>query len=260
VPAKRSARRWTLPKDEARRRYVAIGELAALRQIRKDSKQLDRRSIAVGPFARIDANAVAAEEGKTRGAITNLFGSQAAFQVETMELALHAEEQMERLEYPAPRDFATPDEWVDAFFAGESARGPRHGAEPAVDYAFLWALWLSAVPYGIWSEQISGPSMEEYRQGIGRLEDVLAEALDRFDLTLHEGTTLTDLAAATASLIAGAWLNQCLTTRHPSDESAPIQTLLCRSGRLLWRGATEPRTRRAPVRDQQHDRAVDQAR
>ena len=30
-----------------------------------------------------------------------------------------------------------------------------HGSEPTVNYAFLWTLWLSVVPYGLWSEQIS---------------------------------------------------------------------------------------------------------
>ena len=53
--------------------------------------------------------------------------------------------------------------------------------------------------------------------------------------------TLADLAGASASLIEGAWLNQCLTTRHPSDPEEPIATFLRRSGRLLWQGATQPR-------------------
>jgi hypothetical protein len=241
VPAGPSRKRSALPRDEARRRYVEIGELAALRQIHADSERLDRRSIAVGPFARLDANAVAAEDGKTRGAITNLFGSQAAFRVATMELALNAEQQIEHAEYPAPADYASADEWVDAFFAAQSARGPRHGAEPVVEYASLWALWLSAVPYGLWSEQISGPSLDEYRHWVAQLEDVLAGALERFELTLRDDTTLTDLAAAIASLVEGAWLNQCLTTRHPSDASQPAEALLRRSGRLLWRGATTAR-------------------
>ena len=52
---KRPAGRSTLPKDEARRRYVEIGLVAALEQIKRDSELLDRRSTAVGPFARLDA-------------------------------------------------------------------------------------------------------------------------------------------------------------------------------------------------------------
>jgi hypothetical protein len=236
-PSKRS----TLPRDEARRRYVEIGQLAALRQIRADAERLDDRAIAVGPIARVDANAVAAEDGKTRGAITNLFGSQAAFRAKTMEQMLNAEEQLDHVHLPAPADFATADAWVDAFFAAESARGPQHGAEPAVHYASLWALWLSAVPYGVWSEQVSGPSVEEYRHGVALLERVLAEALDRFELTLRDDVTLTDLADAIATLVEGAWLSQCLTTRHPSDASQPVGELLVRSGRMLWRGATTPR-------------------
>jgi hypothetical protein len=48
--------------------------------------------MAIGPFARLDAGDVAAHVGKTRGAISNAFGSQAAFQAETMALALGAAE------------------------------------------------------------------------------------------------------------------------------------------------------------------------
>jgi hypothetical protein len=234
-------RRSTLPREEARRRYVEMGELAVLEQVRKDARRFDEASIAVGPFARLDAGAVAALEGKTRGAVTNLFGSQSAYQAETMALALNTWEFIERLEYPDPAQFATADEWVDAFFTGESARGPAHRAEPEVTYASLWTLWLSAVPYGLWSERASVPSMDEQLQHIQHLEKVLESALARFGLELREGTTLRDLASAIASLVEGVWLNQCLTRRHPSDPSEPISTLLRRSGRLLWLGATVPR-------------------
>jgi hypothetical protein len=236
-PRKRS----TLPREEARRRYVEIGELAVLEQVRHDARRLDEESIAVGPFARLDANAVAALDGKTRGAITNVFGSQAAFQAETMALALSAEDWVGRIRYPEPAAFATAEEWCDALLAGESARGPVHGSAPTVGYATLWALWLSAVPYGLWSERVSRPSLEEQQQHIDRLEEVLAGALDHFGLGLREGTTVRDLASALASLVEGVWLNQCLTRRHPSDPSEPIATLLRRSGRLLWLGATTAR-------------------
>jgi hypothetical protein len=60
-------------------------------------------------------------------------------------------------------------------------------------------------------------------------------------MRLRPGVTLNDLGSATGSLIEGGWLNQCLSTRHPSDPSQPISTVLRRSGRLLWRGATESR-------------------
>jgi hypothetical protein len=233
--------RSTLPKDEARRRYVEIGELAALEQIRRDAEALDRGAIAIGPFARVDANAVAARDGKTRGAVTNLFGSQAAFQAETMALALSAGAWIDRIAYPDPAAFPDADAWADAFFAGESARGPRHGGEPAVDYASLWALWLSAVPYGLWSERVSRPSMEEHARWLERLAEVLAGALDHFGLTLRDGVTVADLATACASMIEGVWLNQCLTRRHPTEPGEPIAGALRRSGRLIWRGATQQR-------------------
>ena len=158
-----------------------------------------------------------------------------------MERALDAGDWIEALEYPAPGDHPDAGAWVDALFTGESARGPRQGGRPKVDYAALWALWLSAVPYGLWSKRVSEPSMEEHLQWVRRLEQVLGEAIDHYRLRLREGTTLTDLAGAVASLIEGAWLNQCLTTRHPSDPSETSATFLRRSGRLLWEGATEPR-------------------
>lgn len=232
--------RSTLPKPEARQRYIEIGELVVLEQIRQDSKLLVDNKIAVGPFARLDAGAAAAKDGKTRGAITNLFGSQAMFQAETMALALSASALIEHVEYPSPADFANPDEWVDAFFAGQSARGPTHGATPTVTYAFLWTLWLSAVPYGLWSEQICRSSMEEHVQWVEQLELVLAQALKHYGLTVRKSTTLTDLACAIASTIEGVWLNQCLTVRHPCEPAEPIATVLCRAGRLLWLGAIEP--------------------
>jgi AcrR family transcriptional regulator len=220
---------------------VEIAQTVVLEQIKLDSERLDGNSIVVGPFARLDANKVAALDGKTRGAITNVFGSQAAFQADTMARALDAGDLIEQIEYPAPGDFPDADAWVDAFFAAESARGPMHGSEPTVSYAYLWALWLSVVPYGLWSEQIARPSMEEYARWLERLEQVLEQALDHFALTLQEGTTVGDLANAVGSMIEGVWLNQCLSTCHPTDPSEPVATAMRRSGRLLWRGATRPR-------------------
>jgi hypothetical protein len=237
---KHKTMRSTLPKPEARQRYIAIAELVALEQIRQDSRLLDEDMIAVGPFARLDAGAVAAHDGKTRGSITNLFGSQAAFQAETMALALSASALIDDIEYPSPVDFPNSDAWIDAFFATQSARGPLHGARPVVNYASLWALWLSALPYGLWSEQIARPSLEEHVIWVRQLEGVFTRALDHYRLTLRAGTTVNDLACAAASLIEGVWLNQCLTTSHPCEPSEPISTVLRRAGRLLWLGATGP--------------------
>jgi hypothetical protein len=233
-------RRSTLPKEQARRRYVELGELLVLEQIKRDSERLDDHAIAIGPFARLDAGAVAAHDGKTRGVISNLFGNQAAFQVETMALALDAGDWLAQISYPDPASFEDADAWVDALMAGESARGPRHGAEPVVDFGALWALWLAAVPYGLWSAEVSRPSLEEHAQGIAQLETVLAGAMDHFGLEPADGMTVNDLACALASLVEGVWLNQCLSTAHPTDPEEPIATVLRRGGRMLWRGATRP--------------------
>ena len=229
--------RSTLPKDAARRRYVEIGVIEALEQIRRDSRTLDARAIPVGPFARLTADAVAARDGKTRGAITNLFGSQAAFQTQTMTLALSVEDSIETVDLPAPSAFAAAEDWLDALLTDQSERGPQHGADPDASYAYLWALWLSTVPYGLWSEVVSKPSMEEHVLWVRRLTTAVTEALEHFGLSLREDTSPEDLAGALASTIEGVWLNQCLTPRHPSDPSEPIATALTRAGRLLWRGA-----------------------
>jgi hypothetical protein len=218
-----------------------MGGLVVLEQIQKDSKLLGEQAIAVGPFARLDAEAVAAHDGKTRGAITNLFGSQAAFQAETMALALDASDRVALIKFPVPAEFKDAEAWIDALLIEESTRGPSHGAKPAVNDGFLWALWLSAMPYGIWSEQVARPSMAEYAQTVGRLEQVLQAALEHFELTVRAGTSINDLACAIASLIEGVWLNQCLTKHHPFDKAEPIATALRRGGRMLWRGATMPR-------------------
>jgi hypothetical protein len=234
----RRPKRSTLPKDEAKRRYVEMAELAVLEQIRRDSQRLDDGSEAVGPFARLDAADVAARDGKTRGAITNLFGSQRVFRAETMALALSAQDWVRHSGYPSPAQFPDAEAWLDALLVGQSARGPLHGTDPVVDYASLWALWLSAVPYGLWSEEVSRSSLDEYRQSVAALVDVLGESVHHFGVTLREGVTVEDLASALESMIEGIWLNQCLTTAHPCDPTEPIATAMRRSGRLLWHGAT----------------------
>ncbi len=218
-----------------------MGSLVALEQIQKDSQLLGEGALAVGPFARLDAEAVAAHDGKTRGAITNLFGSQAAFQAAAMALALDAREWVDRIAYPAPQDFSDAEQWLDALLAGESARGPAHGAKPAAEHGLVWALWLSAVPYGIWSDEIAKPSVAEYVQTVRRLEQAILAAFDRFELTVQPGTSINDLACAIVSLTEGIWLNQCLNRRHPCDKAEPVATMLRRGGRMLWRGAVMPR-------------------
>lgn len=233
------SKRSGLPKPEARKYYVERGQLAVLRQIKNDAAALDGNRTAVGPFARLDANAVAAGEGKTRGAVTNVFGSQAAFQSETMMLALSAGSWIENIEYPPFSDFKSAEAWVDAFLLGQSERGPQHECEPNVSYASFWALWLSAVPYGLWSKQVSRASMAENVLWIRQLEKLFDQVLNRFTLKLRKGTTLNDLASAMAGLIEGIWLNQCLSSTHPSNPAHPVSSLMRRSGLLLWRGAVE---------------------
>jgi hypothetical protein len=221
---------------------VRNAQRVVLEQIQKDSQRFDTdRGVAVGPFARLDANAVAARDGKTRGSINNLFGSQGAFQVAAMAETLNASEWIERVQLPAPEDYPSAEAWFDALLDGQSARGPAHRAKPtAVNDGFLWAMWLSVVPYGIWSAKVARPSLAEYVQWVRRLEESFVRALDHFGRTLRQEVTVNDFAVALASLIEGVWLNQCLSTKHPCDPSEPVATSLRRSGRLLWLGAIEP--------------------
>jgi hypothetical protein len=118
------SKRSRMRKPDARKRYVELAELAVLQQIQADARLLDTEQIAVGPFARLDANAVAAVDGKTRGVISNLFGNQARFQAETMILALSAGHWIEAIDYPAPQDHAAANDWLDAFLRAEARRRP----------------------------------------------------------------------------------------------------------------------------------------
>ncbi len=152
-------RRSPLSPDEARKRYIRIAETVLLEQIQVDARRLDReddeRRVAVGPFAKLNAEQVAATaDGKSRGAITNLFRSQRQFQLQAMALVLEDPE-VDVFVPPDPRAFDDPVEWIEAVGTAESERGPLHEMEPAVGYGLNWTLWLSQVPYGVWSERIA---------------------------------------------------------------------------------------------------------
>lgn len=236
---RRPRSRSPLGRDAARERYLGLAEVVALKRIQADAASLDAGATAIGPFARIDASAVAALDGKTRGVITNLFGSQAAFQAATMQLSLQATDAVARVDFPDPADHRSLADWLEAFFAGESRRGPTHGEAPSSRYDFLWVLWLSTVPYGLWSDRVAEASMAEHRQLVARYVELFDRVLARFRLRLSGSTTLEDLALATANLVEGAWLDQCQTTRHPLDASRPVADLLGTAGPMLWRGAVE---------------------
>jgi AcrR family transcriptional regulator len=238
-------RRSTLSPEEARKQYIRAAETILLEQIQIDAQRLDRRDderrVAVGPFAKLNAEQVAAaSDGKSRGAITNLFKSQREFQLQAMALVLE-DPDVDVLDLPDPRDFTDPDTWLDALASAESGRGPVHGMEPAVGYGLNWALWLSQVPYGVWSEHIAEPSMHEFRHSAERLEATcVAPALGHFDLVMRPPWTPLDLASAMNSLVEGLWLNQCLSRAHPTREDAPTGEAARNAIRMLWQGATQP--------------------
>jgi hypothetical protein len=104
-----------------------------------------------------------------------------------------------------------------------------------------WALWLSQVPYGIWSERIAEPSLHEFRHSAERLEsDCVAPALERFSLEVRPPWTAGDLATAMNSLVEGLWLNQCMSRDHPTRAGTPVAEATRAALQMLWQGATQP--------------------
>jgi hypothetical protein len=238
-------RRSNLSPDEARRRYIQLAELALLEQIQVDARRLDREDdgdrVAVGPFARLKADQVAAAaDGKSRGAITNLFKSQRQFQLQAMGLVLE-DPTVDATVMPDPRGFDDPGEWIEAVATAQSERGPLHEMTPEVEYGQNWILWLSQVPYGVWSPRIAEPSMREFRHSAERLEvRVVRPGLAHFGLEVRPPWTTLDLAAAMDSLIEGLWLNQCLSREHPTAQGAATAQAARNAVRMIWQGATRP--------------------
>lgn len=242
------SKRERLARDDAEQAYIRLGELEVYRQLQRDAASLDSaledgRAIAVGPFGRLRTEAVVDELGKTRGAINNLWGSQEAFRAAIMHL-LFDDETLGRDEvtYPDPAASDSIDDWVAEWAAVEIERGPRHGMEPETRYGVRWAAWLGLVPYGIWSERVAGPSLDEYRLTVEHLAAaVLAPAFRHFGLTLATDVTVDDLAVAAAGAIEGAWLNAALTAGDPLGRPDTNVAALATTLRLLVRGATVAR-------------------
>jgi hypothetical protein len=237
-------RRSSLSPDEARKRYIQLAETALLEQIQLDAQRLDREDdedrVAVGPFSRLKADQVADADGKSRGAITNLFRSQRQFQLQAMALVLE-DPSVDESVPPAPGAYREPGDWIEAVATAESERGPVHGMEPAVGYGLNWVLWLSQVPYGVWSQRIAEPSMREFRHSAERLEvRVVRPGLAHFGLEVRPPWTTLDLAAAMDSLIEGLWLNQCLSREHPTAQGAATAQAARNAVRMIWQGATRP--------------------
>jgi hypothetical protein len=237
--------RSPLSRDDAKKRYLQLAETALLTQIRLDARRLDReddeRRVAVGPFARLNAEDVAASaDGKSRGAITNLFRSQRQFQLDAMALVLE-DPNVDEAVPPDPRAFDDSRDWIEAVASAESQRGPLHGMEPAEGYAMSWVLWLSQVPYGVWSERIAAPSMREFRHSAERLErELVRPALARFELEPRPPWTPLDVASAIISLREGLWLNQCLSAEHSTRTGADPAQAARAALTMLWAGATQP--------------------
>lgn len=236
--------RERLPRRDAEQTYLQAGELEVYRQLERDAAALDaaletERAIAIGPFARLRADDVVDELGKTRGAINNLWGSQEGFRAAILATFLNDTTLgVDDVDYPDPAACASLDEWVAGWAAAEIERGPRHGTEPDNRYGLRWAAWLALVPYGIWSDRVAEPSMREYRDSVDHATGLLEPALEHFGVTIDPPATLADLAVAATSAIEGFWLNSSLTTDDPIGRQGPFVGALATTLRLLVRGAT----------------------
>jgi hypothetical protein len=237
-----------LTRGEARRRYIDIAETVLIDQVSAAAKAFDaqhpRPQSALGLFASIDANAVAARDGKTRGAITNLFGSQAEFQVESMAMSTEDRDYggFGERAYPCPTQFENSAEWVCQVARIESSRGPQRGRPTERGYARRWLLWLSMVPYAPWSERLSEAAREEFDGWVGKLErDVIAPALEHFSEEPVDGVSTTDLAFAFNAAVEGLWLSQCVAEVHGGRAELTTQRAAEQTLTMLWRGATKPK-------------------
>jgi hypothetical protein len=238
-------RRSTLQPDELRRRYIQLGELVLLEQIRADAEKLDapENGTPLGSFARLDAGEVAGRVGKTRGSITNLFGSQAAFQFATMTLGIADFEDVggvREVTYPAPSEYADPESWLEAVARIDSERGPLHGRAPT-GYAARWTLWVSLLPHGVWSKRIAGPSGSEFENWTRWIHSELLEpALSHFGLEMAPPFQAGELALAMANAIEGLWLSQAMIERYSVGDGLSVERAARNALTMLWRGATRP--------------------
>jgi hypothetical protein len=238
--------RTRLPRGDAEARYIRAGELEVFRQLQRDGLALDEslarnQAFAIGPFARLRADVMVDELGKTRGAINNLWGSQEGFRAAVMAVFLNDTSLgLSEVEYPDPAASASVDAWIAALARVEIARGPHHGMSPENRYGLRWAAWLGLAPYGIWSQQVAKSSLDEYQGGVERFAtQVLEPALQHFDLVIAKPLTVRDLAIAMCSTVEGFWLNACLTAGDPLGRRGSIGAALATSLRLLVRGATD---------------------
>jgi hypothetical protein len=236
-------RRSLLRPEELRRRYIELGERVLLEQIRAEAHDLDASESAtpLSSFARLDAGDVAQRVGKTRGSITHLFGSQAAFQSATMMIGFDDFVDIggvAEVDYPGPDAFPDVERWLEAIARIESGRGPRHG-EPATGYAARWTLWVSLLPYGVWSTRIAEPSATEFENWTRWIQHELLEpALEHFRSEIAPPFRTQDLALAMANTIEGLWLSQAIVDQYALGDGVSRERAATNALTMLWRGAT----------------------
>jgi hypothetical protein len=247
--------RSRLSREAAWQHYVEVGEEVLLDLIEADARAFDasakpeplrrvdaRDVLPLGVFTSIDAHAVADREGKTRGAVTNVFGSQRAFQAAVMfPSSLWDFGGIENVEYPSPNEFANDEEWIRAIALIEAGRGPKRGQRPPRGYATHWLLWLSHVPYDLWSKELATRDEAEFQGWVTRIDNkLLKPALEHFSLQIRKPHRSLDLAVALANVVEGLWLTQAVTQSHDLDPTMSVDEAAQNAFLFLWRGGVEP--------------------
>ncbi len=164
--------RSTLSSRQARQRYVELAELAVLEQIQRDAETLDRESIAVGPFAaprRERGGGQGWQDPRRRSATCS---------------GARRPSRPRRWRWPSPRATGSS---TSSTRHPATTRRPTPGSTPSsrpsrrvvriaasiptVVLRLPLGDLAQPVPYGLWSERIRQPSMEEHVQWLDRLED-----------------------------------------------------------------------------------------
>ena len=179
-------------------------------------------------------------DGKTRGAITNLFGSQAAYQVETMGMTLDA-----RRDRRAGR-LARPGRFRRCRGVGRGAVrrpvGARAEARGGARHVLCVALGALA------RHRALRPLERARRRAVdGRVRPAGGAARD--DLRGRPGALRADAPRGRGpggprlrrrQPDRGRLAQPVPDRRHPRVADAPISATLVRAGRMLWRGAVAP--------------------
>jgi len=227
IEAPPDPKRERLPRKVAEARYLDTGLDLLLESVRDRAQQLDRALVAdgpdgsapdiPGPVADVTAHAVADQLGKTRGAITNIWGSQQQFHLALLKKLLTSTDNL-----GAIPDRHETEELVDSiddvasavsvFADGELERGPR--PDPDLDNLTNSQLWgslflteLAYYPYAQWSARVRKLIHDGNENYLDQLvNNFYQPGLDGLGRREHPNLRYHDLARILYALTMGFWL------------------------------------------------------